>query len=70
MRRWISTLSAIAFASASLSFALESQVRQRIFLEVSAGGALGVSGNPRPLIIGPGAASGAFLGAADGSSNH
>jgi len=68
MRRWISTLSAIAFASASLSFALESQVRQRIVLEVSAGGALGVSGNPRPLIIGPGAASGAFLGAADGST--
>lgn len=68
MRRWIGIFGVVAFSTACLAFALESQVRQRIVLEVSAGGALGVSGNPRPLIIGPGASGGAPVEAVDGST--
>jgi hypothetical protein len=59
---------AIALAGAALAFGLESQVRQSIVLEISACGALGVSGNPRPLIIGPGSAGGMPADAADDST--
>lgn len=68
MRRWMAGCGAVALAGAALTFGLESQVRQSIVLEISACGALGVSGNPRPLVIGPGPAAGAPADAADDST--
>ncbi len=68
VRSLINLLGLVVFGAASLAVAHESQVRQSIVLEVSSCGALGVSGNPRPLIIGPGVAAVRSSAAVDGST--
>jgi hypothetical protein len=55
MRRMIQGLGAALLAAASLTFAQgSSQTSQHLVLKVSSFGVLGVSGNPRALLVEPG----------------
>jgi hypothetical protein len=53
---------------AAMALSSESRTQQNFILRVSACGAIGVSGDPQLLILGPGAAAGETAGAEDAST--
>jgi hypothetical protein len=58
MRRRIVGFGAVVLATASLVFSLDSPVSQTLVLKISSFGVVGVSGDPRPLLIESGSEAG------------